>query len=97
MMILAPIAAAIIQMAISRSLEYIADDTGAEICGHPMWLANALDKLKMAIEAIPMNADQPTAHMFIVNPLFGGGLHSLFSTHPPIEQRIARLRRMAGY
>lgn len=97
MMILAPLAAAVIQMAISRSREYIADATGAEICGHPMWLAHALDKLRRGSEAIPMHADQATAHMFIVSPLFGGGLAGLFSTHPPIEQRIARLEAMAGY
>lgn len=97
MMILAPLAAAVIQMAISRSREYIADATGAEICGHPMWLAQALDKLRRGSEAIPMHADQATAHMFIVSPLFGGGLAGLFSTHPPIEERIARLQQMAGY
>lgn len=96
MMILAPLAAAVIQMAISRSREYIADDTGADICGHPLWLAGALDKLRQGSEAIPMHADQATAHMFIVNPLFGGGLQNLFSTHPPIEERIARLEHMAG-
>lgn len=97
MMILAPLAAAIIQMAISRSREYIADSTGAKICGNPMWLAHALDKLRRGSEAIPMHADQATAHMFIVSPFFGGGLASLFSTHPPIEERIARLQEMAGY
>jgi len=97
MIILAPLAATVIQMAISRSREYIADATGAQICGHPMWLAHALDKLKRGSEAIPMDADQATAHMFIVSPLFGGGLAGLFSTHPPIEERIARLEAMAGY
>ncbi len=97
MMILAPLAAAIIQMAISRSREYIADETGAQICGHPLWLASALGKLQRGAEAIPMNAEQATAHMFIVNPFFGGGLSNLFSTHPPIEQRIHRLEKMAGY
>ncbi|MCL5126580.1 MAG: zinc metalloprotease HtpX [Deltaproteobacteria bacterium] len=97
MMILAPLAAAIIQMAISRSREYIADETGAQICGHPLWLASALGKLQRGAEAIPMNAEQATAHMFIVNPFFGGGLSNLFSTHPPIEQRIDRLEKMAGY
>jgi heat shock protein HtpX len=97
MMILAPLAAAVIQMAISRSREYMADDTGAEICDHPLWLASALDKLRRGSEAIPMHANQATAHMFIVSPLFGGGLASLFSTHPPIEERIARLQHMAGY
>jgi heat shock protein HtpX len=95
MMILAPLAAAVIQMAISRSREYIADDTGAHLCGHPLWLAGALDKLRRGSEAVPMHADQATAHMFIVNPLFGGGLQSLFSTHPPIEERIERLQEMA--
>jgi heat shock protein HtpX len=96
MMILAPIAAAIIQMAISRSREYIADETGAKICDHPLWLAGALDKLRRGVEDVPMHADQATAHMFIVQPFFGGGLASLFSTHPPIEERIARLEHMAG-
>jgi len=97
MMILAPMAALIIQMAISRSREYVADSTGAQICGHPMWLAGALDKLRRGVQAVPMDANQATAHMFIVNPLFGGGLSNLFSTHPPIEERIARLQQMAGY
>ncbi len=96
--LLAPLAAMIIQMAISRSREYIADSTGAEICGHPLWLARALDKLKRGNEAVPMqDANQATAHMFIVNPFAGmGGLSSLFSTHPPIEERIDRLQHMAG-
>jgi len=97
MMILAPMAALVIQMAISRSREYVADSTGAQICGHPMWLAGALDKLRRGVQAVPMDANQATAHMFIVNPLFGGGLSNLFSTHPPIEERIARLQQMAGY
>ncbi len=97
MMILAPLAAAVIQMAISRSREYMADDAGAQICDHPLWLASALDKLRRGSEAIPMHANQATAHMFIVSPLFGGGLASLFSTHPPIEERIARLQQMAGH
>jgi heat shock protein HtpX len=97
MMILAPIAAAIIQMAISRSREYIADETGARLCDHPLWLAGALDKLRRGVEDVPMQADQATAHMFIVQPFFGGGLASLFSTHPPIEERIARLEHMAGH
>ncbi|HMK36388.1 MAG TPA: zinc metalloprotease HtpX [Desulfomonilaceae bacterium] len=94
MVVLAPLAAAVIQMAISRSREYIADETGAKICHHPIWLADALDKLRRGSEAIPMQADQATAHMFIVQPFFGGGLSSLFSTHPPIEERIARLEHM---
>ncbi|MDA8405360.1 MAG: zinc metalloprotease HtpX [Deltaproteobacteria bacterium] len=97
MMILAPLAAGVIQMAISRSREYIADETGAQICGHPLWLASALGKLQRGAEAIPMNAEQATAHMFIVSPFFGGGLSNLFSTHPPIENRIERLEKMAGY
>ncbi len=97
MMILAPLAAMIIQMAISRSREYIADETGAHLCGHPMWLAGALDKLRRGVEAVPMDAEQATAHMFIVKPFSGGGLSNLFSTHPPIEERIARLQHMAGY
>lgn len=97
MMILAPLAAAIIQMAISRSREYIADETGAHICGHPMWLAGALDKLRRGVDAVPMHAEQATAHMFIVKPFAGGGLANLFSTHPPIEERIERLEHMAGH
>lgn len=97
MMILAPLAATIIQMAISRSREYIADQTGAQICGHPMWLASALDKLQRGSEAIPMHAEQATAHMFIVQPFIGSALANLFSTHPPIEDRIARLQAMGNY
>ncbi|MGO9570011.1 MAG: zinc metalloprotease HtpX [Desulfomonilaceae bacterium] len=97
MMILAPLAAGIIQMAISRSREYIADETGAHICGHPMWLAGALDKLRRGVEAVPMQAEQATAHMFIVKPFAGGGIANLFSTHPPIEERIERLEHMAGH
>ncbi len=96
MMILAPLAALIIQMAISRSREYNADETGAKICGHPMWLAGALEKLRRGVEAVPMDAEQATAHMFIVKPFSGGGLANLFSTHPPIEERIERLEHMAG-
>ncbi len=97
MMILAPLAAAIIQMAISRSREYIADETGAHICGHPMWLAGALDKLRRGVDAVPMQAEQATAHMFIVKPFAAGGIANLFSTHPPIEERIERLEHMAGH
>jgi len=96
MMILAPMAALVIQMAISRSREYIADRTGAEICGRPLWLAGALAKLSKGSEAIPMHANQATASMFIVNPLSGGAIAGLFSTHPPMEERIARLQQMAG-
>ena len=95
-MILAPIAAMLIQMAISRSREYTADESGAVICGNPLSLAGALKKLHAASRRIPMNANPATAHMFIVSPLSGGGMLSLFSTHPPIEERVARLEAMAG-
>ena len=94
MAILAPIAATIIQMAISRSREYLADAGGAKVSGKPYGLAGALEKLGRASQAIPMNANPSTAHMFIVNPLTGKSLMNLFSTHPPIEERIARLRSM---
>jgi heat shock protein HtpX len=95
MAILAPIAAMLIQMAISRSREYQADKGGAEITANPLYLANALRKLQMANQQIPMQANAATAHMFIVNPLTGGGLMSLFSTHPPMEERVRRLEEMA--
>ena len=88
------IAAMLIQMAISRSREYLADEGGAHL-SHPHSLAKALGKLEMAAHKIPMEANPSTAHMFIVNPLRGGGVLSLFSTHPPIEERIARLEEMA--
>src|SRR5205823_13093409 len=94
MIIIAPIAAALIQMAISRSREYEADATGARICGNPLWLANALRKLHAGSQRVPLDANPATAHMFIVNPLRGGGIVNLFSTHPPIEDRIARLETM---
>ncbi|HIJ61027.1 MAG TPA: zinc metalloprotease HtpX [Nitrospirae bacterium] len=94
MMIVGPIAALIVQMAISRSREYGADETGAKICGNPSYLASALNKLHLASQQIPLQANPATSHMFIVNPLSGGGLLKLFSTHPPIEERIARLREM---
>ena len=95
MAIVAPLAALLIQMAVSRSREYLADETGARICGRPLALANALRKLHNASQMIPMKAARPaTAHMFIVNPLTGGSLLSLFSTHPPLEERIARLEAM---
>jgi len=94
--IVAPIAAMLIQMAVSRSREYLADESGARICGRPLALANALRKLHNASQMIPMQDARPTtAHMFIVNPLTGGSLMSLFSTHPPMEERIARLEGMA--
>ncbi|HRS87156.1 MAG TPA: zinc metalloprotease HtpX [Syntrophales bacterium] len=94
MAVLAPIAATIIQMAISRSREYMADEGGARISGKPYGLAGALEKLSRASQVVPMNANPSTAHMFIVNPLTGRSLMNLFSTHPPIEERIARLRAM---
>jgi heat shock protein HtpX len=90
----ASVAAMMIQMAISRSREYMADEGGARL-SHPLSLAKALGKLDMAAHRIPMEANPSTAHMFIVNPLTGGGVLSLFSTHPPIEERIARLEEMA--
>ncbi len=92
MSLLAPFAAMIIQMAISRSREYLADSTGAGFAGTPKALARALDKLGRYSKKLPMNANPSTAHMFIVNPLSGRSLMSLFSTHPPLEERIARLR-----
>ncbi|KAF0185597.1 MAG: heat shock protein HtpX [Nitrospirae bacterium] len=94
MMIVGPIAAMLVQMAISRSREYGADATGAEICGNPIYLANALHKLQMASQQVHMQANPATAHMFIVNPLSGGALMKMFSTHPPMEERIARLKAM---
>ncbi len=99
MMIVAPMAAMIIQMAVSRSREYGADAGGAKITGDPLALASALRKLQMASERIPLHVNEATAdataHMFIVSPLTGGGLRSLFSTHPPVEERVARLEAMA--
>jgi heat shock protein HtpX len=89
--IVAPIAAMLIQMAVSRSREYHADETGVEFAGHPLGLASALRKLGAYSKRIPMHAEPTTAHMFIVNPLSGSTLASLFSTHPPLEERIARL------
>jgi heat shock protein HtpX len=94
LMLVAPIAAALIQMAISRSREYGADETGARICGDPDALARALEKLERGSAAIPMNVNPAEAHLFIVNPLSGQTLAGLFSTHPPIPERIARLRAM---
>ncbi|HLO25214.1 MAG TPA: zinc metalloprotease HtpX [Geobacteraceae bacterium] len=95
MAIVAPIAAMLIQMAISRSREYEADRGGATLTGNPLYLAGALRKLEMANQQIPMQANAATAHMFIVNPLTGGGLMTLFSTHPPLEERVKRLEAMA--
>lgn len=92
--LLAPLAAILIQMSISRSREYMADEGGAKITRHPLALANALKKLAEAGKQIPMAANPSTAHMFIVNPLTGGGLVSLFSTHPPMAKRIEILEKM---
>jgi heat shock protein HtpX len=96
MAIIAPLAAMLIQMAVSRSREYLADESGARICGNPQSLATALRKLHNASQVLPMEEARPaTAHLFIVNPLTGGSLLRLFSTHPPMEERIARLEAMA--
>jgi len=97
MSIIAPIAAMLIQMAISRSREYLADETGAHLAHNPESLARALEKLSLGVERVPMNASPATAHMFIVNPLTGGAIMNLFSTHPPIAERVARLRAMRSY
>ncbi len=94
--ILAPIAASLIQMAISRSREFQADDTGARVSREPEALASALRKISAYSERIPLPAAPSTAHLFIVNPLHGVSLQNLFSTHPPIEQRIARLEQIAS-
>lgn len=93
--ILAPIAAMLIQLAISRSREYLADQTGARLSQNPQGLARALEKLEAASTQLPMDANPSTAHMFIVNPLSRKSLAGLFSTHPPLEERIRRLRSMA--
>jgi len=94
MMIVAPIAALLIQMAISRAREYSADEGGAGLNGNPLALASALRKLERGVQAIPMQVNPATSHMLIVNPFNGKGLVNLFSTHPPIEERIARLQAM---
>ena len=98
MLILAPIAAMLIQMAISRAREYEADRGGAEISGNADGLANALLRLQRGAEAVPAAANPSTAHLFIVNPFAGrgGGIASLFATHPPTEERVARLRALRG-
>lgn len=98
MMLVAPIAASLVQMAVSRSREFEADRIGAQICGRPMSLANALLKLERGVEQHPMaDANPATAHMYIINPFAGMGnaLFKLFSTHPPTEERVARLRALA--
>lgn len=96
MIIIAPLAAMLVQMAISRSREFGADATGAVISGDPLSLANALRKLEQGAQRIPMEANPATAHMFIVNPLTAGGLMTLFSTHPPMQERIRRLEGMTS-
>jgi len=95
MMLLAPLAAMLIQMAVSRSREYAADAGGAQLCGNPLSLASALKKLEVGAHRMPMEARPATAHMFIVNPLSGRGFTSLFRTHPLTEDRVARLEAMA--
>jgi len=97
MSILAPLGAMMVQMAVSRSREYLADETGARFCGKPEALARALGKISSWSQQVPMQASPATAHMFIMSPLTGGGLTSLFSTHPPVEKRIERLMAMRGH
>jgi heat shock protein HtpX len=99
MMILAPLGAMLVQMAISRTREYVADRSGAEICGNPLWLASALGKISGAAKRIENEGAErnpATAHMFIINPLSGARMDSLFSTHPAAENRIAELKRLAA-
>ncbi len=94
--LVAPLAASLIQMAISRSREFLADETGAKLAGNPQYLANALEKLDAASRQVPLQHGSPaTEHMFIVNPFAGMSVARLFSTHPPTEERIRRLRSMA--
>jgi heat shock protein HtpX len=97
--IVAPMAAMVVQMAISRTREYEADRIGAEICGRPLWLASALERIHQGVAHYrdpQAEAHPATAHLFIVNPLHGGGMDNLFSTHPNVENRVAALRDMAG-
>ena len=94
LVILAPIAATIIQLAISRQREFSADATGAEITGNPESLASALERLEEGAKAMPMQVNQASEPLYIVKPFSGGGIASLFSTHPPIEERVRRLRQM---
>jgi len=99
-MILAPLAAMLVQMAISRTREYAADRAGAEIAGNPLWLASALENLDAAAHRVPneqAESNPATAHMFIINPLNGRKMDNLFSTHPSTANRVARLRELAGY
>lgn len=94
--IVAPLAAMLVQMAISRSREYQADESGARLCRKPMALASALSKIHQLASRAPLSANPATAHLFIVNPLTAGGVAKLFSTHPALEDRIARLKAMVG-
>jgi heat shock protein HtpX len=99
MMILAPLAASMVQMAISRTREYEADKAGAAICGDPMWLASALKRLGQLsgrVDNMAAERNPATAHMFIVNPLHMQAYDSLFATHPPIEKRVAALLELVG-
>ena len=99
MVLLAPVAAMLIQMAVSRSREYGADALGARLCGNPLWLASALHKLELGSRSVPLYAAEAhpsTAHLFIVNPLSAGFLAGLFSTHPPMQERIQRLQAMVS-
>jgi heat shock protein HtpX len=99
LMLVAPLAASVVQMAISRTREYAADNLGARICGEPMWLASALAQIENAAHHTPnMEAEHnpATAHMFIINPLTGGGVDNLFATHPSTENRIVALQRLAA-
>jgi heat shock protein HtpX len=95
LLLVAPIAATLLQLAISRTREYAADASGAQLTGDPEALADALAKLEEGVQALPYERAPATAHLFIVNPLRGGGVMSLFSTHPPLEERIRRLRAMS--
>jgi heat shock protein HtpX len=97
--LVAPLAAMLVQMAISRTREYAADQEGASLCGNPLWLASALARLEQGVAAIPnpvAEGNPATAHLFIVNPLSGSGMDNLFSTHPSMANRIARLQQMAA-
>src|SRR4029077_13334955 len=99
MTLLAPLAATVVQMAISRTREYAADDLGARICGNPQWLASALETMEAGVHQIenePAERNPAVAHMFIINPLSGRGMDNLFSTHPSTENRIAALEQLAA-
>ena len=93
-LIFAPLAAILIRMAISRSREYLADQTGAEITGNPEGLASALEKMNSRVQRNPMKVNEATSHMFILNPLSAEGMSKLFSTHPPVTERVEKLRQI---